>query len=263
MLLTGWLWCLGGGACAGLLAGMLGIGGGLVIVPLLIYLLPILGVPHELVVQMAVATSLGTIVMTTLSSTRSHLRHGQVSFFWVRRLVPGLMVGATLGAWLATQMNPQWLQRLLAVVLLLLAVRMLVPQRSGAPLTHVSKRLIALISAGMGTLSGLVGIGGGSLTVPLLQRLHVPIRQAIAVSSVGSLSIGVAGVITYILLGQQQTGVDSLFGYVHGPAWIAISMTSILFAPLGAYLTQQLPVNHLQRGFAILLVILSLKLVIG
>lgn len=263
MLLTGWLWCLGGGMFAGLLAGMLGIGGGLVIVPLLIYLLPILGVPQELVVQMAVATSLGTIVMTTMSSARSHLRHGQVSFFWVRRLVPGLMVGAALGAWLATIMNPAWLQRILAVVLLLLAIRMLIPQRGGAPLTGVSKRLIALIASAMGSLSGLVGIGGGSLTVPLLQRLNVPIRQAIAVSSVGSLSIGVAGVLTYILLGQQHAATDSLFGYVHGPAWFAISITSIIFAPLGAHLTQKLPVTYLQRGFAVLLAVLSLKLVIG
>lgn len=263
MLLAGWLWCLAGGMVAGLLAGMLGIGGGLVIVPLLIYLLPLLGVAPDLVVQMAVATSLATIVMTTLSSARSHLKHGQVSFFWVRRLIPGLMVGAVCGAWLATLLHPDWLQRIFAVVLMLLSLRMLVPQRGGEPLTDVSKRLMALISAGMGTLSALVGIGGGSLTVPLLQRLRVPIRQAIAVSSVGSLSIGLSAVITFVVLGQQLEGADGLFGYVHVQAWLAISIASMLCAPLGASLTQRIPVKHLQRGFAVFLVIISLKLVIG
>ncbi|WP_417656401.1 sulfite exporter TauE/SafE family protein [Pseudidiomarina aestuarii] len=263
MLLTGWLWCLAGGVLAGTLAGMLGIGGGLIIVPLLIYLLPILGVDPQLVVQMAVATSLATIVMTTLSSARSHLRHGQVSFFWVRRLIPGLMVGAVFGAWLATQLKPQWLQRIFAIVLMALSIRMLIPQRSGEPLTDVSKRLMGLISAGMGTLSALVGIGGGSLTVPLLQRLHVPIRQAIAVSSVGSLSIGLSAAIAFIVLGQQLENNSGLFGYVHFEAWLAISISSVLFAPIGASLAQKIPVKHLQRFFAAFLVIIAIKLVIG
>ncbi|MDT7526119.1 sulfite exporter TauE/SafE family protein [Pseudidiomarina sp. GXY010] len=263
MLLTGWLWCLAGGMVAGLLAGMLGIGGGLVIVPLLIYLLPILGVAPDLVVQMAVATSLATIVMTTSSSARSHLKHGQVSWFWVRRLIPGLMVGAVIGAWLATLLKPEWLQRIFAVVLMLLSIRMLIPQRGGEPLTDVSKRLMAVIATAMGTLSALVGIGGGSLTVPLLQRLRVPIRQAIAVSSVGSLSIGVSAALAFIILGQQLDNAHGLLGYVHVQAWLAISITSMLCAPLGAHLTQKLPVKHLQRGFAIFLVIISLKLVIG
>ncbi|MDX1705306.1 sulfite exporter TauE/SafE family protein [Pseudidiomarina sp.] len=263
MLITGWLWCLAGGMVAGLLAGMLGIGGGLVIVPLLIYLLPILGVEPELVMQMAIATSLATIVMTTLSSARSHLKHGQISWFWVRRLIPGLMVGAIFGAWLATLLKPEWLQRIFAGVLMILAVRMLIPQRTGEPLTDVSKRLMALISAGMGTLAALVGIGGGSLTVPLLQRLRVPIRQAIAVSSVGSLSIGLTAAIAFIVLGQQLESSSGLLGYVHFEAWLAISLASVVCAPMGASLTQKIPVKRLQLGFALFLVFISLNLVIG
>ncbi len=263
MLVAGWLWCLAGGMVAGLLAGMLGIGGGLVIVPLLIYLLPLLGVSADLVVPMAVATSLATIVMTTSSSARSHLKHGQVSWFWVRRLIPGLMVGAIIGAWSATLIKPEWLQRIFAVVLMLLSIRMLIPQRGGEPITEVSKRLMALISTFLGALSALVGIGGGSLTVPLLQRLRVPIRQAIAVSSVGSLSIGISAALAFIVLGQQLDNAHGLFGYVHVQAWFAISATSMLFAPLGAILTQRIPVKHLQRGFAIFLVIISLELILG
>ncbi|RUO56330.1 sulfite exporter TauE/SafE family protein [Pseudidiomarina homiensis] len=263
MLITGWLWCLAGGVIAGLLAGMLGIGGGLVIVPLLIYLLPVLGVPPELVVQMAVATSLATIVMTTLSAARSHYRHGQISWFWVRRLIPGLMAGAVFGAWLATQLKPEWLQRIFSIVLLVLSIRMLIPQRTGEPITGVSKRLMALISAMVGSLSALVGIGGGSLTVPLLQRLRVPIRQAIAVSSVGSLSIGVSAVLAFIVLGQRMESNEGLLGYVHGPAWLGISIASMLCAPLGAALTQRIPVKRLQQGFAAFLVLVSLELFIG
>nr|WP_244993661.1 sulfite exporter TauE/SafE family protein [Pseudidiomarina sediminum] len=257
------MWCIAGGVIAGLLAGMLGIGGGLVIVPLLIYLLPLLGVPAELVVQMAIATSLATIVMTTLSSARSHYRHGQISWFWVRRLIPGLMLGALLGAWLATQLKPEWLQRIFSIVLLILSVRMLIPQRTGEPLTDVSKRLLGVISAMVGSLSALVGIGGGSLTVPLLQRLRVPIRQAIAVSSVGSLSIGVSAVIAFVVLGQRMPSEGGLFGYVHGPAWLAISIASMLCAPLGAALTQRIPVKRLQQFFAGFLVVISIELFIG
>lgn len=264
MLLAGWLWCLGGGALAGLLAGMLGIGGGLVVVPLLIYLLPVLGVQDALVVQMAVATSLATVCMTTLSAARSHVRHGQVSWFWVRRIIPGLMLGALLGAWLATQLAPVWLQRLFAVVLIVLSVRMIIPQRTGEPLTGVSKRLVTAIGGAIGVLAALVGIGGGALTVPFLQRLRVPIRQAIAVSSVGSLSIGFAAVLMFIILGQTQLeGATGILGYVHGPAWIAISISSVIFAPVGAALTQRIAMRKLQRGFAVFLVIVAANLLIG
>ncbi|MEX1222743.1 MAG: sulfite exporter TauE/SafE family protein [Idiomarina sp.] len=264
MLLTGWILCLCGGAIAGLLAGMLGIGGGLVVVPLLIYLLPELGVAAHLVVPMAVATSLATICMTTMSAARSHMRHGQVSWFWVRRVIPGLMAGAVLGAFLATQIAPVWLQRIFAVVLIILSVRLMVPQRTGEPLTGISKRLLAIIAAGIGVLAALVGIGGGALTVPFLQRLRVPIRQAIAVSSVGSLSIGFSAVTMFIILGQSQLEAGTgLLGYVHGPAWIAISIASVLFAPLGAALTQRIAIRRLQQGFAAFLVIVAANLLIG
>ncbi|RUO78468.1 sulfite exporter TauE/SafE family protein [Pseudidiomarina taiwanensis] len=263
MLLSSWLWCIAGGMLAGTLAGMLGIGGGLVIVPLLIYLLPILGVSAELVVPMAVATSLATIVMTTLSAARSHYSHGQISWFWVRRLIPGLMLGAIVGAWLATELHPSWLQRIFAVVLFLLAGRMLMPARDGEPLTGVSKRLLGVIGVAMGTISALVGIGGGSLTVPLLQRLRVPIRQAIAVSSVGSLSIGISAALAFVVLGQQLGDHSGLLGYVHFQAWLAISIASVIFAPIGTSLAQRIPVAKLQRGFALFLVIVAINLVIG
>lgn len=264
MVLSGWILCLLGGSIAGLLAGMLGIGGGLVVVPLLIYLLPELGVQTELVVPMAVATSLATICMTTMSSARSHIRHGQVSWFWVRRVIPGLMAGAVVGAWLATELAPVILQRVFAVVLIVLSIRMMIPQRTGEPLEGISKRLLAIISAVIGSLAALVGIGGGALTVPFLQRLRVPIRQAIAVSSVGSLSIGFSAVIMFILLGQNNVaaGGGSL-GYVHGPSWIAISIASVLFAPLGAALTQRIAIRRLQQGFAAFLVIVAANLLIG
>lgn len=264
MLLSSWLWCLGGGAVAGLLAGMLGIGGGLVVVPLLIFLLPSLGVAPELVVQMAIATSLATICMTTLSAARSHMRHGQVSWFWVRRVIPGLVVGAMLGAYLATQIAPQWLQRIFAVALLVLSVRLIVPQRTGEPLTDISKRLLGFLSTLIGSFAALVGIGGGALTVPFLQRLRVPIRQAIAVSSVGSLSIGTSAALSFIVLGQLQADSNlGPLGYIHAPAWIAISIASVLFAPLGAALTQRIAVRKLQQGFAAFLVIVAANLLIG
>ena len=263
MSVFAWLLLLLGGALAGTLAGMLGIGGGLIIVPLLLFLLPLLGVAQALVIKMAVATSLATIVMTTFSSARSHYSHGQVSWFWVRRIAPGLMLGAALGAWLATLISAIWLQRIFAVALLVLALRMLIPQRGGEPITDVSKRLMFAITTAMGSVSGMVGIGGGSMTVPLLQRLRVPIRQAIAVSAVGSLSIGISAVLAFIVLGQQLDDNLGLSGYVHVPAWLIISLTSMACAPLGVRLTQRIPVRRLQQGFAVFLSLVALNIFIG
>ncbi|WP_278361087.1 sulfite exporter TauE/SafE family protein, partial [Idiomarina abyssalis] len=123
MLLTTWLWCIGGGAVAGLLAGMLGIGGGLIIVPLLIYLLPLIGVPPELVVPSAIATSLATICMTTASASRAHAKHGLMENFWLIRVLPGLSLGAMTGAFLVTIIDPDWLKRIFSIVLIALAIR--------------------------------------------------------------------------------------------------------------------------------------------
>nr|WP_286873991.1 sulfite exporter TauE/SafE family protein [Idiomarina sp. UBA4519] len=261
MLLSTWLLCLGGGAVAGLLAGMLGIGGGLVIVPLLIYLLPIIGVPPELVVPSAIATSLATVCMTTASASRSHAKHVLMEKFWLVRVLPGLSIGAMTGAYLVTVIDPDWLKRIFSIVLIALAARMVLPQKTGEPMTSVSKRLVALGSYIIGTISGLVGIGGGALTVPFLTKMRLPVRQAIAISSLGSFIIGCSSVVMFIANGWLSGKATGAFGLIHIPAWIGISVASVLMAPLGAKLAHKLPVKQLQRVFAAFLIIVAVQLI--
>ncbi len=146
MDITIWLWCLGGGALAGLLAGLLGIGGGLVVVPLLIYLLPVIGVAPELVVPSAIATSLATICMTTASAALTHSRTGYLERFWLIRVLPGLSVGALLGAFLVTVVNPEWLKLSFAAVLVILSRLLMVETQMDLhlilnPQQHLGRKL--------------------------------------------------------------------------------------------------------------------------
>ena len=260
MELSIWLWCLGGGALAGLLAGLLGIGGGLVVVPLLIYLLPILGVAPDIVVPSAIATSLATICMTTASAALTHSRSGYLESFWLLRVLPGLSAGALIGAFLVTVVNPQWLKFIFATVLVLLSIRMLLPVPEGEPKTTVSKRLVALGDAVIGTISGLVGIGGGALTVPFLQRMRLPVRQAIAISSLGSFVIGCSSVLMFVVNGWLGDKADGALGLIYVPAWIALSIASVSLAPFGAKLAHRLPVKLLRRVFAAFLIIVAINL---
>ncbi|WP_404401575.1 sulfite exporter TauE/SafE family protein [Idiomarina seosinensis] len=262
MTLTIALWCLSGGVVAGLLAGLLGIGGGLVVVPLLIYLLPIIGVEPQLVVPTAIATSLATICMTTASAAISHSRTGLMARFWLLRVLPGLSVGALMGAYLVTVVSPDSLRIIFAVVLVLLSIRMMLPAPQGEPRTTVSKRLLAIGATLIGTISGLVGIGGGALTVPFLQRVRLPVHQAIAISSLGSFVIGCSSVVMFIAIGwlSEDNGSSNALGLIHLPAWLAISITSVLMAPVGAKLAHKLPVKLLRRFFAAFLIVVAANL---
>ena len=249
--------CLG--MVAGLLAGLLGVGGGLLIVPALVAVWSASGLASDYMMQLAIGTSLATIVFTSFSSVRAHHRRGAVDWPIFRRLAPGIVLGAWLGAVLASYLPGSALKTVFGVFELLVAVQMgfswrVEPHRKlpAAPGMFAAGGLI-------GTISAVIGIGGGTMTVPFLTWCNVVMQRAVATSSACGLPIAVGGALGYLVMGWGKEGLpqDSL-GFIYLPAFVAITIASMLFAPLGAALAHRLPVLVLKRVFAVFLALLGL-----
>ncbi len=244
------------GALAGLVAGLLGVGGGLVVVPVLVWLFIAQGMAAEVVMQLALGTSLATIVVTSLASAWAHHRKGAVLWPLVVRLAPGLLLGALLGAWLARALGGDWLQGLFGLFVMLVALYLFwgraVPMAGGAQRPSVPE--LGVVGGAIGLLSSLLGIGGGTLTVPYLSGRGVVIQRAVAVSAACGLPIALGGSAGYLLSGWQAAQLPAMSsGYLYWPAFFGIASTSLLFAPLGANIAHRLPVRVLRRLFALLL----------
>ena len=249
------------GAIAGLLAGLLGIGGGLVIVPALIWVFTAGGIDTSVTVHLAVGTSLATIIFTSISSIRAHHLHGAVNWQLVRRLAIGLMLGAMLGALVADLLSTKWLQRTFACFVMLVSIQMVV--KGKLPIIRKLPDTMGLLLAGslIGTVSAIVGIGGGSLTTPFLTACGIGIRYAVATSAACGLPIAIMGTLGFIFTGWTQQQLPSYStGYVYWPAFLGIVSASILTAPLGAKLAHSVPVVILSRVFAAFLFLVGLKL---
>lgn len=252
-----------GGILGGLLSGMLGIGGGIIVVPLLIYLLPLMDVPAALVVPMAVGTSLATIVVTTASSAYAHHKNRMILWNWVRLMSPFLVIGGVVGGYVGASIDPIVLQRVFATVLLLLAARMIWKMQPRAQQQQIRPTPVRIWATLIGIVSALVGIGGGALVVPLLHYYQVLMRNAVAIAAVCSVMLALFGTATYAWMGRAGVEVDWAIGYVYLPAWLGIVIFSVLCAPLGASVAHRLPVRYLQRAFALLLIVVSLHLFVS
>lgn len=273
--MTLFLICAVVGIVAGLLAGLLGLGGGAVIVPPLIYLFTVQGFDPAIIAQLAVGTSLATIIVTSINSVRTHHRAGFVRWPVLFRLGAGIVVGALLGAAIADQLSGQMLTRLFGGFAILMALRMLwsLRRRPGAgegqpePGAAAGERLPAtpgLTVAGgvIGTISSLFGIGGGSLTVPFLSWCRLPMQNAVAISSACGLPIAVAGSVGFIISGWDEAALPSWsLGYIYLPAALAIVITSAPMARVGARFSHRLPSATLKRVFAVVLLVVGLDLI--
>lgn len=252
------------GAVAGLLAGLLGVGGGIVIVPALVFVFHSGDFSAELIMHLAVGTSLGTIIVTSISSVWAHHRRGAVdwSVFW--RLAPGIVAGALAGAWIADALASVTLQRVFGCFALCVAVQMALA-RPPAPHRDLPGSAV-LLGAGtvIGAVSALVGIGGGSLTVPFLTWCNVAMTRAVATSAAGGLPIAAAGTLGFVITGWGRPGLpEAATGYVYWPALLGIIASSTLFAPLGARLAHSLPTRMLKRVFAVFLAVVGLRLLLA
>ncbi|MGD9299253.1 MAG: sulfite exporter TauE/SafE family protein [Thiohalocapsa sp.] len=252
------------GAIAGLLAGLLGIGGGAVIVPALLILLPAFGAGGPWTPHQAVATSLATIVAAGSASTLSHHRRGAVRWWLVARLAPSLVLGAGVGALLASWLPALWLQRLFAAFLLASGTRMLLAART-PPADAPLPRSLALVGTGggIGAVSALLGIGGGILMVPYLARHGVALRHAVATSSACGVPLALIGSLGFVVSGWGREGLAAQsLGFVLWPAALAIAGAAVPMATLGARLVHRLPTLTLKRVFAVLLLAVGVRLLL-
>ncbi len=253
--------CILLGIMTGILAGLFGIGGGLVIVPVLVMLFSAQGFPADLVMIMAVASSLATIILTAISSVVAHHRLGSVVWDRVFSLSSGIILGAAAGAVVAKQISADYLRLILVVFLLYVGVQMALQIKPKAGAAKQSKLLDAVVGVVIGLLSAIVGIGGGTLTVPYLVHGQLLMRQAVAVASACGLPIAIVSTVSYILLGWHDPRLPEWsVGYVYLPAFLGTGLSSIFTAPIGAKLAHKLPAATLKRYFSLLLFIMAAKL---
>lgn len=251
------------GILAGVLAGMLGIGGGLIIVPALLFLFEAQRFPQEVVMHLAVASSLATIMFTSASSALFHHRRGAVLWSRVAALAPGILCGALAGGIIADRLPGSLLRVVFGVFECAIALQ-IGWGRDPAPHRELP-RLPGLLGVGaaIGALSSILGIGGGLLTVPFLLWCNINIRNAVGTSSACGFPIAVAGTAALIASGWDHPALPTgATGYVYWPAALLIAAASVLGAPVGARLAHALPTHILRRIFAIFLVVVGIRMLV-
>lgn len=263
MLITFLTYCAVG-VIAGILAGLLGIGGGLVIVPMLVYVFAINNIPHELTMHLALATSMASIMFTSVSSFMAHHRRGAVRWDVVRKIVIGILIGTFFGTRLASAMSTNLLKVFFVIFLYFVATQLLLNKKPKGGRDLPGKA--GMFAAGniIGVVSSLVGIGGGSLSVPFMLWCNIKVHNAIGTSAAIGLPIAVAGTVGYIFNGWNVVGLPAYsIGYVYLPALLGIAAVSVLTAPLGVKLAHSLPVDRLKRIFSLLLYVVATRMLLG
>ncbi|MDR1360502.1 MAG: sulfite exporter TauE/SafE family protein [Deltaproteobacteria bacterium] len=245
------------GCLAGLLAGLLGIGGGVVMVPILLYCLPLQGI-NEHVNLLALGTSMASIIFTSLASVRVH--NGRKSVLWpvVLRLSPGLAAGTLLGGSVVVLLPGRLLSAIFAVFLFSVACQLLLDVSPRASRRLPGTAGLAGVGAGIGFFSSFVGIGGGTLIIPFLVWCNTPMREAVGTSAGASFPIALAGSLAYLVQGWAVPDTPPYcLGFIYLPAFLGLVGASMLTAPLGAKLAYKVPARGLKRFFALFLVCIA------
>lgn len=249
------------GAVAGVLAGLLGVGGGIVIVPMLVFAFKWQGIPQDLVMLMALGTSMGSIVFTSVSSTLAHSRNANVQWNVVRSIAPGIVIGTFCGSFVATQLPTRILQLFFVAFLAFVVTQMLGNKKPTASRTFCGGAGMSAAGGVIGVVSSLVGIGGGTLSVPFLLWSSMDMRKAIGTSAAIGFPIAAAGCLGYLINGWNDPRLLAYsFGYLYLPAMAGIVTVSMITAPVGARLAQTLPVPKLKRCFAVLLMVVGIRM---
>lgn len=252
------------GAAAGVLAGLFGVGGGLIIVPVLVFSFSAQGFAPEILTHLAVGTSLATISFTSINSIREHHRRGAVQWDLFRWLTPGILAGAAIGGLTAALIQGPILQKIIGAFAIIIAIQLalnLTPKD-----TQPTPKKPELIAAGsiIGWASAIFGIGGGSITVPFLVWRSIAMQKAVATSAACGFPIALAGAIVFIITGWNDKLLPEWsLGFVYLPALLGIAITSVFFARFGAKLAHKLSPLLLKRLFALLLTAVGISFLLN
>lgn len=253
------------GMFVGLMAGLLGAGGGLIIVPALLFTFQAAAISSTITMHLAIGTSLATIFFTSLSSIYAHHCHGAVQWSTFRGLTPGIIIGALAGAAIADQMSSYILRIIFGVFEIFVGAQMWfgwhASQHGG--IATVGAARLSVAGSTIGFASAVIGIGGATLTVPYLVWSSMNMRHAVATSAAVGLPIALGGAAGFLITGWKHPLLPELStGYIYWPALAGIVITSVLFAPLGARWAHRLPLVKLRRIFALFVVILGLRILL-
>ncbi len=252
------------GAAAGVLAGLFGVGGGIIIVPVLVISFTAQGMDPQVLTHLAVGTSLATIVFTSINSVLAHHRKGAVQWPIVVWMTLGIVFGAVLGSFTAAAINGPMLQNIIGVFAIVIALQMGLDLKPKASRDVPGKLGLTAAGGVVGWASAIFGIGGGTLTVPFLTWRSVVMQKAVATSAACGLPIAAISAITFMIIGWQQPELPSWsLGFVYLPAMVGIAITSMFFARFGASLAHKLSPRLLKRLFALLLLGVGLQFLFG
>ncbi len=257
-----WWWAyLAIGAAVGFLAGLLGIGGGMVMVPMLVFVFTAKGFPAQHMMHLALATGLATIAFTSLSSVRAHHRHDGVDWRVARAMAPGIVAGSLVAALVAGFIPTRPLAVFFTAFMFYASAQMFFQPQPVATRRLPGASGLFTVGAGIGGVSSILAAGGAFLSIPFLVRCNVPLTRAIGTAAANGFPIAVAGTAGYVVQGMRVPDLPAwTLGYVYLPALALIVAASIPIAPLGARLAHRLPVRRLRIVFSLMLLALALRM---
>ncbi len=259
-----WLGYAAIGAAVGFFAGLLGIGGGAIMVPLLVLLFEAQGLPKAQLMHLAVGSGMASILFTSLSSMRAHALRGAVRRDLALALTPGILVGGLLGSNLTIWISTQVFASLFTIIIFFAATHILLEHKPRPARQLPGTMATMLVGLGISFVSSLAALGGAFLTIPFALYCNVPMLQAIGTAAIVGFPIALAGSVGFIAAGWGQSGLPPYsIGYVYLPAVLGIALLSVLTAPLGAAAAHRLPTKRLKQIFALLLYALALKMLVS
>ena len=252
------------GSVVGFIAGLLGVGGGGIIVPILTSIFLLQGMPVDKVMHLALGTSMACIIVTSIASLRAHHKKEAVMWGVVKNMSVGLMLGTFLSTFVASYLHSFFLAMVFTLFMVFTGIKMMRKQPLQSTNKPLNKGSLIFASTGIGAISALVSIGGGSISVPYLVARNIDIKKAIGTSAAIGLPISLAGTVGYLINGWAENSTDNFtLGYIYLPAFVLISVASFFTAPYGVKASHNLPVKVLKKMFALLLIILSIKMLLS